>query len=151
MPHHSAIIHNYYWPETGRICALLQGDFNFENDSFPKMFVVLLENTGILSPNKRDRVRPHNVKIPVNNHSGISFPLHNRSICKNVEQVKCTTIPPAILVPKWPISEIQHRNLAYLFPCFHSGLTLSFKVGFNHHNHHNTNQQNPPLLNFNLI
>jgi hypothetical protein len=99
MPHHSAIIHNYYWPETGCTCALLHGDFNFENDLSPKMFVVVLENTGILSPNIRDRVQPHHVKIPANNHTGISFPLYSRSICKNVEQVKCTTIPPAILVP----------------------------------------------------
>jgi hypothetical protein len=89
MQHHSAIIH-YYWPETGCTCALLQEDFNFENDSSPKMFVVVLENTGILPPNKRDRVQPHNVKIPVNSHTSITFPLHSRSICKNVEQVKCT-------------------------------------------------------------
>jgi hypothetical protein len=73
MPHHNAIIHNYYWLETVCTCALWQGDFNFENDSSPEMFVVVLENTGILSPNKSDRVQPHNVKIPVNNHTGISL------------------------------------------------------------------------------
>jgi hypothetical protein len=37
------------------------------------MFEVALENTGILPPNKRDRVQPHNVEIPVDNHSGINL------------------------------------------------------------------------------
>ena len=147
MPHHSAIIHNYYWPETGCTCALLQGDFNFENDSSPKKFVVVLENTSILPPNKRDHVQPHNVKIPVNSHTGISFPLHSRSICKNVEQVKCTTIPPAILVPKWPISETTQQP-GMRIPVLSLRPYFVFQSRFQSYN---INQQNSPSLNLNLI
>jgi len=65
------------------------------------MFVVAMENTGILTPIKRNRVQSHNVKIPVNNLTGISllFRYIAEVFVKKVEQVKCT-IPPAILVPK---------------------------------------------------